>query len=165
MDTAASAGFSFGQGSASTQGFSIPIKAALKIAAAITGGHASSTVHIGPTAFLGVGVASSSLGGPTGAVIESVASGSPAAKAGLVEGDTITTCAGHSVSLAERLGHDPAEREAGRLCLARLSLDFGRAAYRHGSFDGRASPVEALRRTKGTSRHRKWWHRHDSRGQ
>ena len=98
MDTAASAGFSFGQGSASTQGFSIPIKAALKIEAAITGGHASSTVHIGPTAFLGVGVASSSLGGPTGVVIESVASGSPAAKAGLVEGDTITTCAGHSVA-------------------------------------------------------------------
>jgi S1-C subfamily serine protease len=98
MDTAASAGFSFELGSASTQGFSIPINTALKIAAAINQGHSSSTVHIGPTAFLGVGVASSVPRGPTGAVIESVASGSPAAKAGLTEGDTITSCAGHPVS-------------------------------------------------------------------
>jgi S1-C subfamily serine protease len=98
MDTAALAGFSFELGSASTQGFSIPINTALKIAAAIAQGRSSSTVHIGPTAFLGVGVASSGLGGPTGAVIESVASGSPAAKAGLTAGDTITSCAGHRVS-------------------------------------------------------------------
>jgi len=98
MDTAASAGFSFEPGSASTQGFSIPINTALEIAAAITQGRSSSTVHIGPTAFLGVGVASSGPGGPAGAVIESVASGSPAAKAGLTEGDTITSCAGHPVS-------------------------------------------------------------------
>ena len=97
MDTAASAGFSFELRSASTQTFSIPIKTALKIAAAITQGHSSSSVHIGPTAFLGVGVASSGPGGPTGAVIESVASGSPAAKAGLTEGDTITSLAGHQV--------------------------------------------------------------------
>ena len=98
MDTAASAGFSFGLGSASTQGFSIPINTALKIATAITQGHSSATVHVGPTAFLGVGVAASGLGGPTGVVIESVASGSPAAKAGLTEGDTITSCAGRPVS-------------------------------------------------------------------
>jgi S1-C subfamily serine protease len=98
MDTAASAGFSFELGSASTEGFSIPIDTALKIAAAVVQGHSSSTVHIGPTAFLGVGVGSSGPGGPTGAVIESVASGSPAAKAGLTERDTITSCAGHPVS-------------------------------------------------------------------
>ena len=98
MDTAASAGFSFELGSASTQGFSIPINTALKIAAEITEGHSSSTVHVGPTAFLGVGVASSGPGGRTGVVIESVASGSPAATAGLTEGDTIMSCAGHPVS-------------------------------------------------------------------
>jgi len=98
MDTAASAGFSFGLGSAATQGFSIPIDTALKIAAAITRGSSSPTVHVGPTAFLGVGVASSGSGGTTGAVIESVASGSPAAKAGLSEGDTITSCTGRPVS-------------------------------------------------------------------
>ena len=98
MDTAASAGFSFGLGSASTQGYSIPIDTALKVATAIVEGHASSTIHIGPTAFLGVGVASSSPGAPAGAVIESIASGSPAAKAGLSDGDTITSFAGHPVS-------------------------------------------------------------------
>lgn len=98
MDTAASAGFSIGLGSASTQGYSIPINSALKVADAITQGHSSSTVHIGPTAFLGVGVTSSSSGDPTGAVIESIASGSPAAKAGLSEGDTITSFAGHPVN-------------------------------------------------------------------
>ena len=103
MDTAASAGFSFELGSSSTHGFSIPINTALKIAAEITQGHSSSTVHIGPTAFLGVGVAASLPGGPTGAVIESVASGSPAAKAGLTEGDTITSLAGQAVSSPDDL--------------------------------------------------------------
>jgi S1-C subfamily serine protease len=98
MDTAASAGFSFDQGNASTQGFSIPIDSALKVAAEITEGRSSPTVHVGPTAFLGVGVVSSGPGGVAGAVIESVASGSPAAKAGLTEGDTITSCARHKVS-------------------------------------------------------------------
>ena len=98
MDTAASAGFSFDQGNASTQGFSIPIDSALKVAAEITEGRSSPTVHVGPTAFLGVGVVSSGPGGVAGAVIESVASGSPAAKAGLTEGDTITSCARHTVS-------------------------------------------------------------------
>jgi S1-C subfamily serine protease len=98
MDTAASAGFSFQQGGSLTQGYSIPIDAALKIAREITGGDSSSTVHVGPTAFLGVAVTSSGADGPTGALIESVASDSPASRAGLSAGDTITSLAGHSVS-------------------------------------------------------------------
>ena len=56
VDTAASAGTSFeynGQ-SSGTQGFAIPIDTALSIAKAIESGSASSTVHIGETAFLGV---------------------------------------------------------------------------------------------------------------
>ncbi len=56
LDTAASAGFSFqtnGQ-SSGNQGFSIPINTALDIARTIEAGSASSTVHIGETAFLGV---------------------------------------------------------------------------------------------------------------
>ena len=103
MDTAASAGFSLELGSTSTESFSIPINVALKIVTAITQGHASSTVHIGPTAFLGVGIASAGLNGPAGALIESIAPGSPAAKAGLSEGDTITSCAGHAVTSANDL--------------------------------------------------------------
>jgi S1-C subfamily serine protease len=97
MDTAASAGFSFEQGGFSTtQGFSIPIDTALKIAGEITADDSSSTVHVGPTAFLGVNVTSPSVG--FGAEIVSVVSGSPASQAGLAEGDTITSLGGHSVS-------------------------------------------------------------------
>ncbi len=116
MDTAASSGFSFEQGGISAvQGFSIPIDTALSIATEITAGHATSGVHIGATAFLGVSVvsaASSGFGGfgrpvprPTssGAVIQSVVSGGPAAKAGLAGGDTITSVGGHSVTSANSL--------------------------------------------------------------
>jgi S1-C subfamily serine protease len=112
MDAAASAGLSFQQGGASaTQGFSIPISAALNIAQAVTTGHSSASVHIGPTAFLGVGVApqrtsggfgglgSGSIGGTaSGAQVDSVVSGSPAALGHIVPGDTIVSVGGHTVA-------------------------------------------------------------------
>ena len=111
VDTAASAGFSFEQGgSAATQGFSIPIGTALKIAGEIIAGDSSSTVHVGPTAFLGVNVISPGSGGDgfggggfgsapvsSGVEIASVVSGSPASQAGLAEGDTITSLGGEPV--------------------------------------------------------------------
>ena len=53
IDAAASGGFYF-RGSA--QGYAIPINRALKIAGQIEAGRRSSTVHVGPTAFLGVGL-------------------------------------------------------------------------------------------------------------
>jgi S1-C subfamily serine protease len=58
IDTAASAGFSFQSNdqSSGTQGFAIPIDTALTLAHQIVAGTASSTVHIGTTAFLGVEV-------------------------------------------------------------------------------------------------------------
>ena len=52
VNTAASAGFSFQ--TQEGQGFAIPINQAVTIAHEIQSGHNSSTVHIGPTAFLGV---------------------------------------------------------------------------------------------------------------
>ncbi|MDA8057752.1 MAG: trypsin-like peptidase domain-containing protein, partial [Actinomycetota bacterium] len=53
MDTAASAGFQFQPtGGSGVQGYSIPINEALSIARKITSGASSSSVHIGPTAFL-----------------------------------------------------------------------------------------------------------------
>jgi S1-C subfamily serine protease len=123
MDTAASAGFSFEQGgSSATQGFSIPIGTALKIAGEITAGDSSSTVHVGPAAFLGVSVISAGSGASgafgtggygfgqpapaqtsSGAEIESIMSGSPASQAGLAEGDTITSLGGQSVSSPDSL--------------------------------------------------------------
>jgi S1-C subfamily serine protease len=113
MNTAASSGYSLG-GQSSTgsttsqiQGYAIAINKALSIAKQIEAGTSSSTVHIGTTAFLGVGLATSSSSGPgsgfgqqttSGAYVETVESGTPAATAGLTAGDTITSVAGTSVS-------------------------------------------------------------------
>src|SRR5439155_15008504 len=57
MDTAASSRFGF-QGISATDAYAIPIAKALTIAHAISSGKASSTVHIGATAFLGIEVES-----------------------------------------------------------------------------------------------------------
>jgi S1-C subfamily serine protease len=107
MDTAGSDTFQFATEAGGT-GFAIPISAATAIAAQITDAHASSTVHVGPTAFLGVQIGQSASGGfgsgygasepPSGVQISGVVSGSPAAGSGLSGGDTITAVAGHSVS-------------------------------------------------------------------
>jgi S1-C subfamily serine protease len=108
VDTAASSGFQFGgngfgdNGSSSgqpstTQGYSIPINTALSIARQIEAGHASSTVHIGATAFLGVGIAGSNDQFSSGVTIAGTTPGSPAANAGLAAGDVITSVAGQPV--------------------------------------------------------------------
>jgi S1-C subfamily serine protease len=131
VDTAASAGFSFqynGQ-SQGNQGFAIPINTALSIARAIEAGSASSTVHIGQTAFLGVEVSSSGAnssgggnGGPgggffggnsgnsgntgpsvSGASIAGVVTNGPAQTAGLAQGDVITSLGGKTISSANDL--------------------------------------------------------------
>lgn len=95
IDAAASSDFSFEGG----EGYAIPINTAIAIAREIHGGQRSSTVHIGPTAFLGVQLGSGYNGQQTtGAVVESVASGSPADRAGLTSGSLITTFAGHRVT-------------------------------------------------------------------
>jgi S1-C subfamily serine protease len=97
--------------SAATQAYSIPINEAITMAKQIEAGTASSTVHIGSTAFLGVEVSAAdsssgssdggfSSGGTTasGADVAGTLSGSPAATAGLAEGDVITSVAGQSVA-------------------------------------------------------------------
>jgi S1-C subfamily serine protease len=117
MDTAASSGFQFGNGynggygyggygngssnsgqPTATQGYSIPINTALAVASQIQAGHASSTVHIGPTAFLGVEIAGTNSQSSTGVQIAGAAAGTPAAKAGLGADDVITSVAGQTVS-------------------------------------------------------------------
>ena len=84
------------------QAFAIPIDRAESIARQITSGTASGTVHIGATAFLGVGVqsaAQSQAGGTTsGAVVAGAEPGTAAARAGLTAGDVIPSGAGHAVS-------------------------------------------------------------------
>jgi S1-C subfamily serine protease len=103
IDTAASSGFSF-QETAGT-GFAIPINRAIAIVKQIEAGRSSETVHIGSTAFLGVNVAASDdYSTPaSGAVVVGVLQGSPAAAAGLGNGDVIVSLDGKSVSSPERL--------------------------------------------------------------
>jgi len=95
-------------GPSQTQAFSIPINKALGIAGQIEAGNASGTVHIGATGFLGVELATSgsssssgfSGGGQSGSAltVEGTLSGSPAAQAGLSQGDVIDSIDGQSVS-------------------------------------------------------------------
>ncbi|MGH3017505.1 MAG: S1C family serine protease [Gaiellaceae bacterium] len=102
IDAAASGGFLF---RASAQGYAIPINRALKIAGQIEAGRRSSTVHVGPTAFLGVALRSVGDGDEdvSGAVVESALSGSPADRAGIGANDVITSFAGKRVSSASSL--------------------------------------------------------------
>ncbi len=111
IDTAAStaAPGQYGTTSATTtQAFSIPIDRALSIAGQIEAGTSSATVHIGATAFLGVEVESSSAsyggyGQSQGVPVEGALQGTPAAAAGLGQGDTIVSVGGHQVTSASDL--------------------------------------------------------------
>jgi S1-C subfamily serine protease len=122
IDTAASQGYSF-QGSASGgEGYAIPIDAALAVAHQIESGQGSATVHVGPTAFLGIELSSSSsqsgLGsssGSSGATVSGVVAGGPAAQAGLAAGDVVTSLDGHTVDTATTIsslltGHHPGDK-------------------------------------------------------
>ena len=114
MDTAAEAA---SQSSAASQAYSIPINKALNIAHEIASGLHNSTIHQGYPGFLGVSIADSSangLGNPaasaSGAQIQSVLDGSPAAAAGLAAGDVITavnaTPVGSATDLHNALAND-----------------------------------------------------------
>lgn len=97
-----------------TQGFSIPVNTALSIASQITGGHGSSTVHIGPTAFLGLEISPAASPSGAGVALAGAAPGTAAAKAGLTEGDTVTSVDGQQVGSSTDIqriliGHHPGE--------------------------------------------------------
>jgi S1-C subfamily serine protease len=107
MDTAASANSAYAANA--SDAYAIPIGKAITIAKQIAFGKASSTVHIGATAFLGVEVQTAGSDGGyggygySGAVIAGVVPNGPAANAGLVSGDVITAIDGHSISTAEQV--------------------------------------------------------------
>jgi S1-C subfamily serine protease len=104
MDTAASASSAYAANS--SDAYAIPIGKALTIAKEIALGKASSAVHIGATAFLGVEVQDAGNGGYgdlSGAVIAGVVPNGPAASAGLTAGDVITAIDGHSISSAAQV--------------------------------------------------------------
>ena len=94
----ASSGSSSSAGGSTTQGFAIPINTALSIARQIEAGQASSTVHIGATAFIGLQIASQQSSYYQGVVLAGAQAGTPAASAGLGQGDVVTTLNGKSVT-------------------------------------------------------------------
>ena len=92
-----------------TQAFAIPINQAKAIASQIEAGTSSTTVHIGPTGLLGVQImsadsaAANGIQAGAGATVAGVVSGTPAAGAGLTQGDVIVSVDGESVSSPEQL--------------------------------------------------------------
>ncbi|MEZ5126054.1 MAG: trypsin-like peptidase domain-containing protein [Thermoleophilia bacterium] len=112
ITTAASGGYSFEESGGA--GFAVPIQQALDIVAQIQRGVSVGSVHVGPTAFLGVQVVSSQAedygyGAPAGgqaiagAVVSGVLPDTPAQSAGVQEGDVITGLDGSSISSASEL--------------------------------------------------------------
>jgi S1-C subfamily serine protease len=116
IDTAAE------EGGYTTAGYAIPIASALSIAQQIENGQASENVVIGNPAFLGVQVSSTTGGrnrysqaATSGALISGVVTGTPAADAGLVAGDTITGIDNTSIADPSDLtsalaGHTPGQQ-------------------------------------------------------
>jgi S1-C subfamily serine protease len=158
MNTAASSNISttaFGSQSQqpATQAFAIPITEATSIASQIEAGQASSTVHIGATAFLGVEVSPESGAGgfggfgngdgsstSGGATVAGVVNGSAAAQAGLAQGDVITSVAGHTIASSTDVSsalaaHHPGDKislswtdQSGQSQTATVTLGSGPAA-------------------------------------
>ena len=80
-------------------GFSIPSNTALAIAQQIQSGDESGTVHVGPTALLGV-TTKDATGQLSGAAVIGVLDGGRAQRAGVAAGDTIRSVDGQAVTSA-----------------------------------------------------------------
>jgi S1-C subfamily serine protease len=147
IDTAASNTMQFHSAqSQQANAFAIPINEALAIGNQIEAGNGSSTVHIGATGFIGVAVKSASSAAQqgipkdSGAAVQQVLQGTPAAGAGLTGGDVITSVDGHSVSSPSALQaaleeHHPGDKvtigwtdQAGQAQSASVTLANGPAA-------------------------------------
>ncbi|RFS82688.1 PDZ domain-containing protein [Actinomadura spongiicola] len=97
VNTAASAGFAMNGATPKKdhRGYAIPSDDALAVARQIQRGESSPTVHIGPTAMLGVKVRST--GGVPGAVVAEIVHGAPAETAGVPVGAAIVGLGGRAV--------------------------------------------------------------------
>jgi len=133
ITTAASSGLQFQTGGGAA--YAIPINTGISLARQIESGRASATVHIGPTAFLGVevtpvngsgfgqipsgggfGSGSGQGSSPTAGVgVYRVVTGDPADQAGISAGDVITSVGGTTVNSPSDLtnvllGHHPGDK-------------------------------------------------------
>jgi S1-C subfamily serine protease len=107
MNTAASSG------STATTAYAITIEDALAIAKQIKAGDESGTVVLGYPAFLGIGLAQSGYQAVSGASVGAVYDGTPAAKAGIEAGDTITAVNGTKVASGDALAAALAKKDPG----------------------------------------------------
>src|ERR1019366_4688998 len=90
MDTAGTqTGASFGVQGNTTQGFAIPINTALQVAQQIESGQSSGSINVGPGPYIGVEVETTN--SVSGAVVSQVEANTPAASAGLQNGDVIVS--------------------------------------------------------------------------
>ena len=103
-------------------GYAVPIETAMDIVSQIEDGDSSGTVHVGPTAFLGVQLSSDQTDSSdgfsrpatsSGAIVADVLSDSPAEDAGLSAGDVIVAIDGQTVDSARMLSTLIAEHEPG----------------------------------------------------
>jgi len=101
IDVAASARNSF---DSTTEGYAIPINRAVSIAHQIQTGRRSTTVHVGPTAFLGVLLYPPDYpNDSSGAVVSRVIGGSAADRAGVRIDDVITAAGGRTIASGSSL--------------------------------------------------------------
>lgn len=108
------------------EGFAIPIDRARAIADQIRANAPSPSIHIGDTAFIGVGIADAQeLGGPPGAVVRQVLPDTPAGKAGLRPGDVITAVDGTPVNSAADLSNLMDQRRPGNTVMLTWIDRFG----------------------------------------
>lgn len=107
MNTAASDNYKMNQPGG--EGYAIPINQAMAIAGQIRAGIPSPTVHVGETAFMGVGVTD----GPGGAQVATVLADTPAAATGIAKGDIITSVNGIPVNTATDLTNVLDQRHPG----------------------------------------------------
>ena len=88
------------------EGFAIPIDRAMAIANQIRSGAPAPSIHLGDSAFIGVGIADApALGGPPGAVVRQVLPDAPAAQIGLRGGEVITMVDGTPINSAADLSN------------------------------------------------------------
>ena len=111
VNTAASSGFTMDRRQ-EHRGYAIPSDRALEVARRIQRGEASDTVHIGPTALLGVKVRAN--GRSSGAVVAEVVPGTPAYAAGVPVGAIILAVNGTPIDsptalTAQMLAHHPGD--------------------------------------------------------
>ncbi|HZA12509.1 S1C family serine protease [Mycobacterium sp.] len=101
LNTAAALNYELG--TPAGHGYAIPINEALGIAAQIRAGAASSSVHIGDSALLGVAIRSNRRPSGSGVAVQGVMRGGPAEAAGVRPGDVLTAVDGTALDSANTL--------------------------------------------------------------